>query len=151
MHPSRTLPALVLATLAAAPMQAQAQAQDWAQQQVDRYVRVWSTNEGVNRDSMREFYADRVVYYGRSMTREQVFADKLRYIAHWPQREYRMVPGTVSAKCDSAHEVCRATGVMRWSRTSNTGRSASGESRMSFTLTRSSGGKIIRESAVTLR
>lgn len=150
MQLTRTLPALILTALATAPLQAHAQSQDWAQQQVDRYVRVWSTNEGVNRDSMREFYADRVVYYGHSMSREQVLADKLRYIAHWPQREYRMVPGTVSATCDEAHEVCRAVGVMRWSRMSNTGRRVSGESRMSFTLTRSSGGKIVRESAITL-
>ncbi|MDO9442655.1 MAG: hypothetical protein Q7T73_17345 [Beijerinckiaceae bacterium] len=144
------LAALALPAYAQSPFQAPI-TDEWAQKQVQAYVDVWSTDAGVTAQSVETFYAPRAVYYGKSMSRAQILADKRRYVRAWPERRYRMVPGSVRVRCDAPREICRATGVMEWSRRSASGRRVVGASRMDFTLTRSSGGKIVRESAVTLR
>jgi hypothetical protein len=124
---------------------------EWAQRQVENFVAVWSRDEGVTRDAVERLYAPRVVYYGKNMSREAIFADKRAYIAHWPRRRYEIVPGSVDVSCSPGNVMCRATATMRWTRTDRAGREARGASRMSFLVSRDSGGKIVRESAVTLR
>lgn len=155
---SSTAAALLAAALTLISLPAHAQSpfrgavtDDWAERQVQAYVDVWSTDAGVTAEAVERFYAPRAVYYGKSMSRAQILADKRRYVRAWPERRYAMVPGTVRVRCDAPREICRATGTMEWSRRSAAGRRVAGASRMSFTLTRSSGGKIVRESAVTLR
>lgn len=124
---------------------------DWAQAQVEKFVAVWSRDEGVTRDAVERLYAPRVIYYGKNMSREAILADKRAYIAHWPQRRYEIVPGSVDVSCTKGNAICKATAVMRWSRADRAGRELRGSSRMSFLVSRESGGKIVRESAVNLR
>jgi hypothetical protein len=149
---------LLAAILSASTMPAYAQldsvpqrTRDWAQKQVENFVEVWSRDEGVTRAAVERLYAPRVVYYGKSMSREAIFADKRAYIAHWPRRRYEIVPGSVDVSCTNGNNLCKATAVMRWSRADRAGREVRGSSRMAFLVSRESGGKIVRESAVNLR
>jgi hypothetical protein len=122
-----------------------------AQRRLEAYVQTWSTNPGVNAATVGNYYGDRVIYYGKPMSRSQVLGDKLRYIAVWPERHYRIVPGTVSTACDGRKTMCRVSGIMQWDRRSRTGARSLGSARLSLTLSRASGGKIVQESASILR
>ena len=118
-----------------------------AQRRLENYVHTWSTNAGVNPATVGNYYAPQAIYYGKPMSRAQILADKLRYIAAWPERHYRIVPGTVSAACDGDKTLCRVSGIMQWDRRSRSGARSVGSARLSLTLSRDSGGKIVRESA----
>jgi hypothetical protein len=122
-----------------------------AQRRLEAYVQTWSTNAGVNAATVSNYYADHGVYYGKPMSRQQVLREKLRYIAVWPQRQYRIVPGTVLASCDHQRTMCRVSGIMQWDRRSRTGARSVGSAKLSLTLSRASGGKIVHESASILR
>jgi hypothetical protein len=122
-----------------------------AQRRLEAYVQTWSTNAGVNAATVDNYYAEHGVYYGKPMSRPQVLRDKLRYIAVWPERRYRIVPGTVSASCDHQRTMCRVSGIMQWDRRSRTGARSVGSAKLSLTLSRASGGKIVQESASILR
>jgi hypothetical protein len=124
---------------------------EWAQAQVEKFVAVWSRDEGVTMAAVERLYAPRVVYYGKTMSRAAILADKRAYIAHWPHRRYEIAPGSVDVSCTKGNNMCRATATMRWSRADRSGREVRGASRMAFLVSRESGGKIVRESAVNLR
>lgn len=116
-----------------------------AQHRLEAYVNTWSANQEINASNVGHYYADRVIYYGKPMSRSQVLRDKLRYIAVWPERRYRIVPGTVSAACRQT--MCRVSGVMAWDRRSRNGRSSIGSARLTLFLSKASGGRIVREAA----
>ena len=120
---------------------------EMAQRRLEGYVNTWSANEDVNRSSVDHYYADRVIYYGKPMSRQQILRDKLNYISVWPERHYRIVPGTVSAACNPQRTACRVSGIMAWDRRSRTGRTSVGRARLTLLLSRESGGRIARESA----
>lgn len=149
---------LLAALLTGAPHVAQAQldtvperTREWAQTQVERFVEVWSRNEEVNRESVERLYADRVVYYGKSMSRADILRDKRAYIRRWPERRYEIAPGSVDVTCTAGNAFCKATAVMNWRRAGRDGRAVSGASRMTFLVSKESGGRIVRESATTIR
>jgi hypothetical protein len=125
-----------------APLSAEA-----AQRRLETYVETWSSNREINPMNVGHYYADRVIYYGKPMSRQQVLHDKLKYIATWPERHYRIVPGTVSAVCDGQRAMCRVSGIMAWDRRSITGKESVGRARLTLLLSRESGGRIARESA----
>jgi hypothetical protein len=124
---------------------------EMAQRRLEAYVHTWSTNAGVNAATVANYYAERGVYYGKPMSRSDILRDKLRYIAAWPERYYRIVPGTVSASCDHERTMCRVSGIMQWDRRSRGGARSVGSAKLSLTLSRASGGKIVHESASILR
>jgi hypothetical protein len=114
------------------------------------YVQVWSRDGGVTPATMREFYAPRVIYYGKAMSREQALRDKLNYIRAWPARTYSIQPGSATTRC-TPQGLCEARAVLLWDRTSRAGRRTSGASRLTLVFSQAEGGRIVRESAVTLR
>ncbi len=118
-----------------------------AQRRLEAYVRTWSADNGINPGNVAHYYAPRVIYYGKPMSRGQVLRDKLNYISVWPERHYRIVPGTVSASCDRAQMACRVSGIMAWNRRSRAGEVSVGSTRLTLVLSRESGGRIVRESA----
>jgi hypothetical protein len=121
-----------------------------AQRRLIAHVATWSTDPGVNAGNVAHHYAHRAIYYGKQMSQREVLRDKLRYIAVWPKRRYSIVPGTVSVRCDRHRIVCRVSGIMRWDRRSRRGEQSIGRARLSLTLSRASGGRIVRESAVIM-
>lgn len=144
--------ATIVAFLASTPLAAQnfGIADETAHQLMRNYLRAWSTNAGVNPSSMVRFYADNVIYYGKPMSRNGVLRDKLQYIRTWRERRYALVPGSVTIACNGPRTACQVTGTMRWDRRSVYGERSVGAARLSLLVTKDSGGRIARESAVPL-
>lgn len=47
-------------------------------------------------------YAPNLTYYGKYLTRAQVLADKASYYARWPERSYRLTPGSLTITGDAS-------------------------------------------------
>jgi hypothetical protein len=146
--------AFLIGCAAAAPAGALAQGADaldpnQAEQRLRAYVQVWESDERVAPRAMREYYADRVIYYGKRMTRREVLADKLRFIRAYPQRRYDIAPDSLRTDCDVDRCVARA--VLMWRRARADGASQSGASMLTLVFSAAEGGRIVQESARTLR
>ncbi|MBX9759630.1 MAG: hypothetical protein K2Y29_12725 [Beijerinckiaceae bacterium] len=113
------------------------------------YVQVWEADARVGPSAMAAYYADRVIYYGKPMTRRQVLADKLRFIRAYPERRYDIAPGSLRTHCERGR--CEARAVLLWSRASASGRRQQGASALTLVFAASENGRIVRESATNLR
>ena len=120
-----------------------------AEQKLRAYVRVWEADERVGPRAMREYYADRVIYYGKRMSRSEVLADKQRFIQTYPRRRYDIAPDTLRTECEAGRCVARA--VLLWRRARADGASQSGASMLTLVFSAAAGGRIVQESARTLR
>ena len=119
-----------------------------AEQDLQAYLAMWSSDAGVTAASVSRFYAPHVVYYGKAFSREQVLADKRAYIRAWPVRSYREVPGTLEARCNDDRSLCHVSAEMTWRRVNHNDRISTGRARISFDFVPADGArKIARESA----
>jgi hypothetical protein len=115
---------------------------------VQSYLAVWSRDDAINAASVARFYAPRVVYYGKPMSRTGVLADKRAYIRRWPVRSYAEVPGSFAGTCRPDHSRCKATFEMRFRRVSRSAHVAAGRARLTFDFVPTDGGlRIAQESA----
>lgn len=118
---------------------------------LDSYFAIWADNGQVTQETVDHLYAPRVVYYGQMMTREQVFRDKLAFIRRWPDRHYRIAPGSASKSCTTREDACTLTATLLWDARGPRGR-RSGQSRIRLELERQDGSlTIARESGTALR
>ena len=123
-----------------------------AERALQAYLAMWSSNSGVTAAAVNRFYAPRVVYYGKVMSRAQVLADKRAYIRAWPVRLYQEVPGTFAATCNADRSLCHVTADMTWRRVNRRNITSSGRAHMAFDFVPADGArKIARESARLLR
>ena len=113
---------------------------------MDSYFSIWADNSRVTPEAVRELYASRVIYYGKAMTPAQVYRDKLNYIRRWPDRRYRVVPGSVSKSCSPGQERCRISAILSWDKADASGRGSKGANTITLNLVREDGAlKIARE------
>jgi hypothetical protein len=92
------------------------QSQASAVQRATDFVRAlalrWSgPNENALR-SLDELYADEVRYHGKLIPRKLVVLDTKRFAERWPERNYTIRPGSISATCVEPSEVCRVRATM---------------------------------------
>jgi len=59
-------------------------------------------------------YTDKVVYYGKSESRQTVLLTKRRFANRWTQRAYTVRPSSLTATCAGATVTCRIKGTMGW-------------------------------------
>ena len=59
-------------------------------------------------------YTDKVLYYGKSESRQTVLLTKRRFAGRWPQRAYTVRPTSLTATCSEAAATCRVKGTMSW-------------------------------------
>lgn len=59
-----------------------------------------------------QVYAETVIFYGKTLTRPEVLADKTQYAKRWPLRWSSARPTTIVTNCGPMH--CRVTGVYDW-------------------------------------
>jgi hypothetical protein len=72
----------------------------------------WSgPNENALR-SLDELYADEVRYHGKLIPRKAVVLDTKRFAERWPERNYTIRPGSISATCVEPSEVCHVRATM---------------------------------------
>ncbi len=119
-----------------------------AEQAVQGYLAIWSSQKSFDPATVARFYAPRVIYYGKHFSRAQVLADKRAYVRQWPVRLYREVPGSFAATCDAGKTLCKVSADMTWHRVGRTGKVSDGRARLTFDFVPVEGGrKIAREAA----
>jgi hypothetical protein len=64
--------------------------------------------------ALNNYYADTVLYYGKEMSREQVITQVQRFVARWPDRDYRPREESVKIDCDEGTLTCTITGVVQF-------------------------------------
>lgn len=62
-----------------------------------------------------ESYDDTIQYYGKYQSRDEVLADKRKFIEKRPYRAYRIRPGTLMVTCTPGANLCTATGTIDFS------------------------------------
>jgi hypothetical protein len=118
---------------------------------IKKYVSSTNSSSGLGAsDIVREYYADQVLYYGKTVDRSYVLEEKVRYERRWTDRAYQIMEDTVQTDCVTNPMVCSVSGTMWYSATSEE-RGAHGEGYAKFTLgvTRTTAG--FRISAETSR
>lgn len=75
--------------------------------------RVWSLENYKSLNTIKSYYAPTVVYYGKTITRDEIMREKSEFAYRWSQRHYRPVAGTVKANCTSTGS-CSVVGTVSW-------------------------------------
>jgi hypothetical protein len=98
--------ALAALLLSAAPALAQgagrdsaAQMRQWAEDTARDYLQAWSAGGDAVPFDVRDFYGPRVSFFGRTVDRGGLYAEKRRFARRWPVRRYQHRPGTMSVSC----------------------------------------------------
>ena len=63
-------------------------------------IRYWSQNTPDVTAGVKAFYADRIIFYGKEWTQEQVAADKTGFIQRWPVRAYDIDEDSTEVICE---------------------------------------------------
>jgi curved DNA-binding protein CbpA len=110
-------------------------------------VSAWSSASTIDSAALATAYADKVLYYGRPKTRQEVLLDKRRLLEQWPERAYAVQPGSIAVQCRA--NLCKVGGTMVWqTRSIPRATSASGIAQFEYDLTLSRGAfKILSESS----
>jgi hypothetical protein len=76
-------------------------------------MKTWSSAEDPNGLSVRRFYAPVVKYYGTDTELAAVMVDKVKFANRWPERDYRIRPGSLAISC-AQDGTCSVQGVVDW-------------------------------------
>jgi len=109
----RAMIAVALAMACLQPQAAEA-ASARLQRDVRKFLTAWTGGPIIDRAAVARFYAPHVVYYGRAETRAQVLMDKRALARRWPERIYRLAPGSASAHCSRDQTRCEVLAVLDW-------------------------------------
>jgi len=114
---------------------------------VSARVSAWSSASTIDSAALASAYADKVLYYGKPKTRQEVLLDKRRLLEQWPERAYAVQPGSIAVQCRG--NLCKVGGTMAWqTRSVPRATSASGIAQFEYELTLSRGAfKILSESS----
>ena len=93
----------------------------------------WSSSNDAALNALQNAYADQVMYYGKVMSAHDVLHDKQKFAERWPDRDYKIVPGTLSVKCDPSTNRCLVTGLTQFTASSRDKRS-SGMAKFSYDI-----------------
>ncbi len=131
----------------AQPASAPTLTREQAAKLLEDYVQIWEDDARVNAATVAHFYAPQVNYYGKHMSRQQVLADKMRYVRAYPGRSYAITPGTANTSCDDQRTACVARAELVVRLTDTRGRSTQRITRLRLVMSQTAGGKIIEERA----
>jgi hypothetical protein len=94
-------------------------------------------------------YSNQVQYYGKSLTKAEVLADKRTFLRRWTERRYAVVANSVEVTCSEV-STCKVEGRLDWEATNSQARSA-GSASFSYTWTMDAGAwKVNGESSKVL-
>jgi len=108
----------------------------------------WSAPNLQALKALEGLYQDEVMYYGKVASQLAVLNDKRRFVERWPQRSYRLRPGTLAAQCNEVFQKCTVTGAMDWDAVNDAKRS-SGVANFSYVVLMATSGvpKIAEENS----
>jgi len=111
----RMLPFVVVTLgLAIAPAAAQEDLRGRAEALAYRYLEGWSSGNPQALADVQALYGERVNFYGRTITRAALFAEKRRFGRRWPIRDYRHRPGTMNVTCEPSTRACLVRSTIDW-------------------------------------
>jgi TPR repeat protein len=82
----------------------------WSEQFISALYNVLSTDE---RD-LSKFYADKVLYYGKEISLDQLEVELRAFLQRWPVRRYIPKQGSINTDCDQSTLTCTVTGVVQF-------------------------------------
>ena len=113
--------ALAALLLSAAPALAQgagrgsaAQMRQWAEETAYAYLQAWSEGGNAVPFDVSDFYGPRVSFFGRTVDRGGLYAEKRRFARRWPVRRYEHRPGTMSVSCTVENQACLVRSIVDW-------------------------------------
>jgi hypothetical protein len=72
------------------------------------YYAQWSM-PGADLSGLAEYYAPTVNFYGGDIPRQKLLAEKQKFVARWPARQFTVQ--TIAASCQ---DICSVTGAVTW-------------------------------------
>jgi len=78
------------------------------------YLENWSSDRRATLAEVRQVYAPRVRFYGRTLSHSGLHSEKRRFAERWPVRRYEFNPGTGRVQCVTQALTCTVTGLLRW-------------------------------------
>lgn len=93
------------------PATAAASDESRALQFVADYHDAWSKPNAQALAFMSTAYADSVVFYGKTVSRDDVLKEKARFADRWPKRAYSVKHGSERVACAST---CAVSGIVEW-------------------------------------
>lgn len=128
--------AILMASVAALPSAALAQGsmRMRAAELTLAYLEEWSTDRRTTLADVKQVYAPRVRFYGRTLDHSGLYSEKRRFAERWPVRWYKFNPGTGRVQCVPHTSKCTVTGLIRW-KAENRGRGAVSQGLARFSQT----------------
>ncbi len=71
-----------------------------------RYLASWSEPNQEALSEAGDFYGDRVVFHGRTISARRLVREKSRFARRWPERNYRPQENTMKVACEPTGLVC---------------------------------------------
>jgi hypothetical protein len=97
-------------------------------------------------------YGPEVFYYGSTKDKQTILADKRKFMERWPQRNYQIRDGSMTAQCESTSSTCDVSGIIDWDVTSpNRKANSSGAVAFAYNLNMSSSISIVQENSTILK
>jgi hypothetical protein len=78
------------------------------------YLEHWSSDHRATLADVKQVYAPRVRFYGRTLNHSSLYSEKRRVAERWPIRRYEFNPGTGRVLCDAHSSKCTVSGLLRW-------------------------------------
>ena len=93
------------------------------------------------------FYSDRVKFYGKNFSFNDILEDKTRFVRRWPDRSYQMRTQSIAVFCSIETRRCDVEGLVDWQvQNQGTNKYLSGSSSMNYKIQfHRLGPRIVRE------
>jgi hypothetical protein len=75
------------------------------------YLDSWSSLNESALEATAEFYAQRVLFHGRTVSLKSLYNEKRRFVRRWPERDYRPREDAMGIDCNSAGNICKVHAV----------------------------------------
>ena len=98
-----------------------------------QYFDAWSDPGDPEGSSVGQFYAQRVNFYGKQLSLQEVMGEKQRFARRWPSRSYTIRPSSLHTECSSETRACKVFGTVDW-RASSDSRASYSSGTAAFTL-----------------
>lgn len=120
---------------------------------VTRHMADWSSTREMAMARVRADYAENVLFYNNRWRQADVIRDKEAFVNRWPQRDYRLEPGSLTASCHEATRRCNVVYSVTWeARSPQRNARSAGRSRVDIVLEyRASGFVIVEENGSVLQ
>jgi hypothetical protein len=114
------------------------------------FFTTWSGSNGEALSYLSGLYPDRLMYYGKLSTKNEVMEDKADFVARWPERSYSIEPGSITVGCRPDGS-CLVSGLVNWrAHSRKLNRTSIGTARFDLVFTGPGASQLVAESGQVL-